>query len=87
VVDVVLPVVPATGVQVIAGILLLPTARSSGSLIVVSALAGVTILLAIGVWVACLSRRRRRELVQMIRETVGHAPAGEVAPPATIQPE
>jgi O-antigen/teichoic acid export membrane protein len=85
--DVVLPVLPGTAVQIAIGILLLPIARSSGSLIVVSALAGVTILIAIAVWFLCLSGRRRRELLQMIRETVGHHEAAEVPPAATIQPE
>jgi O-antigen/teichoic acid export membrane protein len=78
--DVLVPVVPALAVQVGAGLLLLPIAERTDSLLVVAALCGGTIALAILAWALLgLSRRRRRELVQMIRETAGRGGGEPVA--------
>jgi O-antigen/teichoic acid export membrane protein len=88
--DVILPVVPSFGAQVLVGLFLLPVANRSGSLVVVVFLCAVTICVAIVVWALFgLSSRRRRELVQMLRETVKpsqpKADAGSAGDPSTTE--
>lgn len=75
--EVFLPVLPGFAAQVGVGLLLLPVAEKTGSLLVVSLLGGATILIGIAGWVVGLSRRRRGELVQMIKEAAGR---GETEP-------
>ena len=70
--EVVVPVLPALAAQIGVSVLLLPIAENTGSLLVVAALCGLTVAVAIAVWaVLGLSSRRRRDLVQMVRETAG----------------
>ena len=70
--DVILPVLPGLALQVGVGLLLLPIAEDTGSLLLVAFLCAVSVLTALAGWVLIgLSKRRRGELVQMIRETAG----------------
>jgi O-antigen/teichoic acid export membrane protein len=80
--EVILPVLPGVAAQVIAGLLLLPIANGTGSLLVVVALCAATVVVALAAWVLFgLSSRRRREFFQMIRETAG---MGEPMPEADL---
>jgi hypothetical protein len=70
--DVILPVLPGLALQVGVGLLLLPVAEDTGSLLLVAVLCAVSVLTALAGWVLIgLSKRRRGELIQMIRETAG----------------
>ena len=70
--EVILPVLPGLAAQIACGLLLLPVADATGSLLVVAALCAVTVVVAMLVWVLLgLSSQRRQELFQAIRETAG----------------
>jgi O-antigen/teichoic acid export membrane protein len=73
--EVFLPVIPQLVVQVALGLLLLPIADRSASLLVVAALGALTIGAAIAAWVIVgLSARRRRQLLATARDTAGLEP-------------
>jgi hypothetical protein len=91
--EVFLPVIPGQVLQIGAGLLLLPLADSTGSLLLVATICGVTIALALAGSFVGLSKSRRRELMQMVRETAGlgsieYAPdadlAGDLPTPAGV---
>lgn len=78
--EVFLPVLPSVVVQAGVGILLLPTANGTGSLLLVSALCAITIIAAIATWMLVgLSTHRRRHLFQLLRETLGLQPSVPMA--------
>ncbi len=91
--DVIVPVLPEVAAQVGLGLLLLPIAERTDSLLVVAALGAATILVAVATWIFIgLSRHRRRQLLQTARETAGLEPwpmpeadiAGDSAAPAEV---
>jgi O-antigen/teichoic acid export membrane protein len=78
--DVIVPVLPALAAQIGVSLLLLPLAEATNSLLVVGALCALTVAVAIVAWVVLgLSQRRRRDLMQVVRDTAGiGAPIPEV---------
>lgn len=73
--EVILPVLPGQAAQVVVGVLLLQVANHTGSLLVVGVFCAISIAVAMAGWFAGLSGRRRRELMQMLRETAGTGPS------------